>query len=255
MKKIFLLMLTLILFGTQSHLWSFETKKITIAAAYNLKYSLEKIKIEFEKSHDIKLNLVFGASGKLTHQIRQGAPFHIFLSADSEFPDKLYQEGLALDKPKLYAKGSLVLWFTQKQDFKKNGLKLLLSPAINKIAMANPKIAPYGKAAEQCLIFFGLREQVQPKIILVEGSTQVTNYIVSQSVDAGFSAKSIVLANELKHVGFWVELDPKSYAPLHQGAVILKSVNKNELPAVQLFYQFIFNKKSQAIFREFGFTI
>src|SRR5678816_2435415 len=122
--------------------------KITVAVAANMQYTMEALKAEFNKTDNTQIDVVLGASGKLTQQIMQSAPFDIFISADTSFPQKLADAGFAAEPPKVYAQGLLVLWSAKPGIQPQADLKLLLNDDIQHIAIANPKTAPYGTAAE-----------------------------------------------------------------------------------------------------------
>ena len=147
MNKLFKLIIASLLFlcGALAH-----AAPLTIAVAANVKYAFDDLAIEFKKETGIEVQAVFSSAGKITSQVKSGAPFDVFLSADTEFPELLYKEGLAVTQPKVYAYGVLVLWTKKDLDLSK-GLALLTDAKIQKIAIANPKLAPYGRAALQAL--------------------------------------------------------------------------------------------------------
>jgi molybdate transport system substrate-binding protein len=132
------------------------------------------------------------SSGKLTAQIRSGAPFEVFLSADTKYPDELHKAGFAAQAPKVYAYGSLVLWSREKRDLPQN-LRFLTGPQIARIAVANPKLAPYGEAAVQALTYYKLYPKVEKKLVFGESIAQVNQYVLSGAAPVGFTAKSVVL--------------------------------------------------------------
>src|ERR1044072_423664 len=130
--------------------------KITVAVAGNMQYTIQELITEFNKTDQTKIEIVLGASGKRTQQIQNGAPFDIFISADKEFPQKLADNKLTLEAPKVYAQGLLVLWSVKPNIPPAKALKLLPGANIKNIAIANPKTAPYGSAAEAILKKYGL---------------------------------------------------------------------------------------------------
>ncbi|HLD69727.1 MAG TPA: molybdate ABC transporter substrate-binding protein, partial [Candidatus Omnitrophota bacterium] len=194
-------------------------QEITVAAAANVQYPLGELKAEFEKNTDIKLKTIIGSSGKLTAQIENGAPFDIFISADMEYPETLHKEGLTYRPPRIYAYGVLVLWTLKDLDLSK-GMEVLTDPAVKKVALANPKTAPYGRQAVNAMKHYKLYEETQPKLVYGESIAQVNQFITTQALDLGFSAKSVVLAPNLKEKGKWVEVDASAYSPIAQGVVI-----------------------------------
>ncbi|HTE10061.1 MAG TPA: molybdate ABC transporter substrate-binding protein, partial [Chitinophagaceae bacterium] len=125
----------------------YAQSKLTVAVAANMQYASEALKAAFEKTSNIKIDVIIGSSGKLTQQIISGAPFDVFISADTSFPQKLMETGMAAEPPKIYAQGLLVLWTVKKGIQPAANLQLLLSGNIVSIAIANPATAPYGSAA------------------------------------------------------------------------------------------------------------
>jgi molybdate transport system substrate-binding protein len=228
---------------------------IRVAVAANAQFVIEAIKKEFEKETAIQVELIIGSSGKLTAQIAEGAPYDIFVSADMKYPTELFYKGFAVAFPKIYASGILVIWTTKPELKIKNDLQILLCNGIKTIAIANPRIAPYGIAAEEVLTNYKLYEKVKDKIVFGESISQVNQYILTKAADAGFTAKSIVLSEEYKHIGSWIDVDPKMYNPIVQGCVILHYGKENHSVATQKFYDFIFSKRGQELFKKFGYII
>ncbi len=230
-----------------------QEKKITVAVAANMQYAFAELKNEFEKNNDMKVNVVVGASGNLTRQIVQGAPFDVFISADTKYPENVYSQGFAAEKPKIYARGALVLW-TTKEGLKLNPeLQFLLLPGIKSIALANPKIAPYGTAAESLLKKYSLFEKLKNKLVYGESISQTSQFIASGNADVGFTAKAVVLSGQMKTRGRWIELDSKEYPPILQAAVLLKYGTKNHSVASKKFYEFLFSEKAKDIYKKYGY--
>jgi molybdate transport system substrate-binding protein len=226
--------------------------KITIAVAANMQYAIEAIKAEFKEA-DIKV--VLGASGNLTQQIMQGAPFDIFISADTFYPKILKDSNFAAQPPKVYAQGLLVLW-TAKQNVQPNAdLKILLNDEIKHIAIANPRTAPYGAAAEFILKKYDLYGKVSAKLVTGESITQTTQFIATQAADIGFTAKSIVISDQMKDKGRWVELNRNDYPPIKQAAVLLKYGQQNNAVEAKKFYDFLFSEKAKVIYKKFGYIV
>lgn len=226
---------------------------LTVAAAANVKFVIEDLKNEFKKETNIDIKTVISSSGKLTSQIKAGAPFDIFLSADISYPDLLYREGFTKVKPKIYSYGSIVLW--SSQDLKiNNPVEFLLSDKVRRIAIANPKNAPYGKEAINALKYHKIFEKVKSKIVYGDSISQVNNYISLNVVDVGITSKSSVVRPNIKIKGIWKEMDKKSYNPIAQGVVILKYA-KGNIIASKRFYDFLFSKKGKEIFKSHGYII
>ena len=227
--------------------------EITIAVAANVSYAIDELKSEFSKDHpDTRVQVILGSSGKLTAQIRNGAPYGLFMSANLAYPEALYQDGLATMKPSLYARGALAFLSVKKLDFSK-GIKVLTSDKITKIAIANPKTAPYGKAAEEAIKKSGLYEKVKDKFVFGESISQTVSYAVT-AADIGLIAASSLYSPHMKQYKkgiHWALVDPSLYTPIKQGIVLLKKGAGN--PEYRVFYDFILSPEAQKIFKKYGY--
>lgn len=234
---------------------SAQNAKVTVAVAANMQYAIKALKTQFEKETGIQVELILGSSGKLTQQIQEGAPFDVFISADTKYPLTLFQNKFATDSPKVYANGVLVLWST-KSDLKPEvNLQLLLMDKVKKIAIANPKTAPYGIAAEEILKRYKLYDKLQKKLVYGESITQTNQFIMSQSADIGFTAKSAVLSDELLGKGAWVEIAHNAYPPIEQAAVLLKHGAVNNRQTSEKLYNFLYSKEAKKIYKRFGYIV
>jgi molybdate transport system substrate-binding protein len=253
MKKFALIIFSYVMFFGIIN--SFAQKRLTVAAAANVQFVMDELKKDFEKSSGTEMNVILNSSGKLTAQIREGAPYDIFVSADTKYPEELYKSGFAVDSPKVYANGVLVLWTarTDIEPFADLGI-LTLAP-IKKIAIANPQTAPYGAAAVEAMKYYNVYDQVKDKLIYGESISQTNQYILSQSADIGFTAKSIVLADEMKGKGIWIDLDSKSYKPIQQAAVILKYGNETNKETVRQFYNYLYSQQAKNILKKYGYIV
>ena len=229
-------------------------QEITVAVAANVQFALEEIKTAFEKNTGIHVKTIIGSSGKLTAQIENGAPFDIFMSADVDYPNRLYQEGLATGAPKIYAYGQLVLWTFQDIELSK-GIAILSDNSIKKIAIASPNGAPYGRQAVNAMKYNRLYPNIKSKLVYGENIAQVNQFITTGSVDIGLTAKSVVLADNMKGKGKWIEVDPEAYEPIAQGVVILKYAQKEHLKSVQEFFDFLFSDQCKQIFEKYGYKL
>jgi molybdate transport system substrate-binding protein len=227
--------------------------QLIVAVAANVQFAMEELKSEFEKENNISVTIVLGSSGKLATQIEQGAPYDVFVSADIIFPRKLYEDGLAVRPPQIYTNGVLVLWTA------KNGkltTDLLQSLRIaKKIAIPNPKTAPYGIAAEEVLKYYNIYDIVKDKLVYGESISQTNMYIISQAADLGFTAKSVVLSAEMKNKGYWMDVDAKSYHSIQQAAVLLKHGNTVNEDASAKFYNYLYSRAAKNIFKKYGYLI
>ena len=229
--------------------------KLTVAVAANMQYTMEALKAEFNKTDKTEIDIVLGASGNLTQQIMQGAPFDIFISADTTFPKKLSGNNFTAEPPKVYAQGLLVLWSAKDNIQPTADLKLLLSDEIKHIAIANPKTAPYGTAAEFILKKYNLYDKISSKLVTGESITQTSQFIATKAADIGFTAKSIVISVEMRGKGKWIELNRNDYPPIKQAAVLLKYGQENHAVEAKKFYDFLFSAKAKAIYKKFGYIV
>jgi molybdate transport system substrate-binding protein len=229
-----------------------EEEGLNIATAANVQFAMDTLAEIFESETGIKANIILGSSGKLTAQIIQGAPFDIFVSANMKYPNEIYNKNKALSKPQVYAYGALVLW-TLKESIKPD-LTVLNSAVIRKIAVANPKTAPYGSAAIEFLKNRGIYDQVSDKLVYGESIAQVNQFITSKTADIGFTAKSVVLSPKMKNMGSWAEIDADAYSPIEQGVIVIdtgKTIEKN----AEKFESFLLSTKAKAILSKYGYRI
>lgn len=229
--------------------------KLTVAVAANMQYTMQELIAEFNKTDKTTIDVVLGASGKLTQQIQNGAPFDIFISADKEYPQKLAGNHLTLEPPKVYAQGLLVLWSVKPGIQPSKDLKFLLGTTIKSIAIANPKTAPYGSAAEFILKKYALYDKVSSKLVTGESISQTSQFIATQNADIGFTAKSIVISTEMKGKGKWVELTAGDYPPIEQSAVLLTHARQSNEAAARKFYTFLYSEKAKAIYNKLGYIV
>ena len=225
--------------------------KITIATAASMQYAIKELTTDFARRSGIQCEVVIGSSGKLTAQIMQGAPFDIFLSADMKYPDYIAQNNLALEDPEIYAIGKLVIWTTQ--DSIEPLLSVMAHPDIEKIAIANPKTAPYGEAAIELLKRNDLLDSVGYKLVYAESIAQANQFISTKAVSLGFTSYSSVLAEPLKDMGKWILTDESQYQPLLHGAVLLRRDKEQNLAASE-FYSYLFTEEAGEILEEFGYS-
>ena len=227
---------------------------ITVAAAANMKYALTDIAKEFTKESGIDVKIITGASGKLTQQIMSGAPYDAFLSADIEYPSKLAQGGYTTTASQVYAFGTLILWSATGADLSK-GVAVVADPSVKKIAVANPKTAPYGIEAMNAMKYYKVADDAASKIVTAESISQVGSYVTTKAVDVGFMAKSIVLSPEMKNVGKWVEVDDKAYNTIDQAMVGLKNGSPENQIAAKKFLRYMSSPKAIMILKANGYGI
>lgn len=239
--------------------WAQEKKgtpELVVAAAADLSTALKEVGAGFEKKTGVKVNLSFGASGALTQQIQNGAPFDLFFSADMDYPRHLIASGDA-DGASLYqyAVGKLVLWVPTDSslDVEHQGMNILLDPSVKKIAIANPQHAPYGRAAVAALKHAALYDRVSDRLVLGENVSQAAQFVESGNAQAGFVAFAHAVAPAMRGKGKYWEVPLDYYPALAQGAVVLsRSLHKKEAAE---FLEYIKTKESAELFRKFGFTV
>ncbi|MFZ9046817.1 MAG: molybdate ABC transporter substrate-binding protein [Cyclobacteriaceae bacterium] len=222
---------------------------LTIAASANMQYAIEEIRIAFEAETGLKTQVIISSSGKLTSQIMEGAPFDVFISADTLYPHYLYKEGKTVGNPKVYAYGQLIAW---SNDQHLSWDEKLFSR--ERIAIANPALAPYGIAAKQALEGLGQYEQVKDKLVFGESVSQTNQYIVSGSVDFGFTALSVVKSTKMKRVGSWVIVPDELYGKIPQAAVAIDRPNTRQDETKQ-FLDFLTSDYARSILEKFGYIV
>lgn len=230
-------------------------QKITVAVAANMQYAIQEVIAAFNKKDRTKVEVVIGASGKLTQQILQGAPFDVFIAADQDFPQKIAAGKLSVEPPKIYAQGILVLWTMKENIPLARNLRSLLGNDVKAIAIANPATAPYGRAAQALLKKYGLYQKVASKIVTGESISQASQFIATGNADIGFTAKSIVVSDAMKGKGKWIELESRDYPPIHQAAVLIKHTTQENAQEALTFYQFLFSTEAKTIYRKFGYIV
>jgi len=229
--------------------------QVAVAAAGDLRGVLDQLKVEFEAGHPgIQLQLSFGASGSLTAQILQGAPFDLFLSADEGFPQQLQKAGVVREPgPFPYTTGTLTLWVRKDLglDPARDGWKVLSSPAIRKISTANPQVAPYGRAAEAALRKAGIYDQVKPRLVFADNIAQAAQFLQTGSAEAGLVSTTQANHPALRQTGILWSVPADAYPPLRQAGVILK---RSAVPAqAQAFRDYLTGPAGQAVLARFGY--
>ena len=222
---------------------------ISVAAAANLRDVLEELKqIYMKENPDKKIEITFGSSGLLVQQILNGAPFNLFLSADSTFPDKLKNKNKTSGNSEIYTYGKVVLWSSKTNV--SEGLKLILNPEIKKIAIANPDLAPYGKNTVEALKKLGVYSQIENKIVWAENINQSAQFASTGNADVAFIALSNAKNKEMMKRGNFYELSENECSPIAQSGIVLKS--KNQTEAKDFFY-FIKSKKASQTWEKYGY--
>ena len=226
------------------------SEKLEIAAAANMQYPIKELMAVFEQETGIASTVSVASSGKLTNQIKNGAPYEVFLSADMGYPEDLYKNGFTPEPAKAYAYGKLVLWTTSDEE---PSVELLKEERIKHIAIGNPRLAPYGIAAQEVLVHYHLFDSLKTKYVFGESITQVNQFISSGATEVGFTALAVVKSPSNQDVGKWIAIPDELYSPIGQGAVLIKQKGEVSEKA-QLFYDFLFSQKAMDILGEYGYS-
>ena len=233
-----------------------SAQEITVAAAADMSAALPQLVADYTKKTGQVVKLTFGSSGNLANQIRNGAPFDVFFSANEEYPQQLIADGLALNGTLYrYAAGRLALWVPSDSplELSKLGMQALLDPSVKKIAIANPAHAPYGRAAVGALWHFGIYERVSSRLVLGEDVSQAAQFVESGNAQAGLIALSHALAPALRDKGrYWVvPLD--AYPTLNQAAVVLSRSKQRD--AARRFLGFLRSSEAISLLATYGFSL
>ncbi len=231
-------------------------EELTIAAAADLTYCLQDLNTAFRQAHpEAVLKVSTGSSGNFFAEIKNGAPFDIFLSADMNYPRELVKAGLAEETNLVqYAVGRIVLWTKSEKVDVSRGLTVLRdAQAIKKIAIANPEHAPYGRAAKSALEHEKLWQEVQSRIVIGENIAQAAQFVETGNADAGIIALSLVMSPKLEKVGRYFEIPTDSYPPLEQGAVVTKIGAAK--PLAKAYLEFLRSPDARKIFDRYGFRL
>jgi molybdate transport system substrate-binding protein len=247
LRSIFLL----ICLALASPLWAGD--KVTIAAAADLKFALDEIVAQYLKSHPgDKVETIYGSSGKFQTQIQQGAPYDLFFSADIAYPRALAAAGYASSPVKPYAVGRLVLW-SASLDARTLQLADLAAPRFMRIAIANPKHAPYGKRAEEALKAAGVWEKVKDKLVFGENIAQTAQYVQTGNAQIGLLALSLTLNPELARQGGHALIPDNLHQPLEQGFIITRRAAGN--PLATRFADYMSSSGPRALMVKYGFVL
>ena len=246
MKRYILFLLALLLFAFSSTAAAGESVNAAVAA--NFMQPFKEIAKSFESQNSVSVVATFASSGHLTGQIMNGAPYDIFLSADEERPAALSQKGLA-EKPFVYARGRVVLWTAKKELCRVSGWQEVVKhPSVKKIAVASPKVAPYGAAAMVALEQNRLRDTLQQKFVYPENIAQAFQYALTESTDVSFCALSSALSEQGKK-GCYFEVGEAP--PIVQGGCVLMRAKDRE--AVKKFVNFLNSPEVNSIKNKYGY--
>ena len=228
----------------------------TLAAASDLKFAIEEVALQFEKETGQQLRLVFGSSGNFYSQILQGAPFHLFMSADEQFVFKLADAGKTRDRGKLYAFGRIGIMVPEGSSLKADGELNDLAAAlkegrVNKFAIASPQHAPYGMRAKEALEHAGMWQTIEPKLVIAENISQAAQFVTSGSTQGGIVAYSLALAPQVGRLGQFALIPESWHKPLSQRMVLMK----NAPESAKAFYEYLSTPNAQKIMVKYGFAM
>jgi len=251
MKRISLIALIALFAGA---LQAFSQERILVAAAANLSAVKDDLGAAFAKKYPgYSVEFTFGASGTLVTQIMSGAPFQVFMSADTGFAQSLVDAKRTAGPARVYALGSLIFLTTKELDLSK-GLAVLLDPKVEHWANCNPETAPYGRAAKEALTAKGIYDAALPKLVLAQNVTQALQFTLT-AADCGFVNKSALYAKEVRSYDvqgrYWLEVDPTLYAPIAQAFVVIDSAVDSKAAAA--FSAFLLSAEAQAVFAAYGY--
>jgi molybdate transport system substrate-binding protein len=229
-------------------------RTVTVAAAADLRFAIEDIVREFaEVRSDVSVKMTYGSSGNFFSQLSNGAPFDMFFSADVDYTRKLQAEGLGLpDSEFVYAIGRIVPWAPRSSPIDvSRGLDVLRDPSVRRIAIANPRHAPYGRAAEAAMKSLKVYDEVQPKLVFGENVAQTAQFVQTGAADVGIIALSLAMAPTLASAGQFWEIPPETYPRMEQGGLIMKSAQ--DAGAARAFREFVLGARGRAVLKRYGF--
>ena len=246
MRKSFVLTLLFVAYAT-----SLRAEQALVAVAANFSAPMQQIALAFQKDTGHQLKLSFGATGGIYAQIKNGGPFDVFLSADQLTPQKIEAEGLGVPQTRFtYAAGQLVLWSKQDSLVDDKG-QVLRSKNIQRIALANPKLAPYGAAALEAMTQLGLLDELKPKLVQGDNIAQTYQFVSTQNAQLGFVALSQVFADgKITSGSGWV-LPSSLYKPILQDAILLKNGKDNSAAKALMLY--MKGDKAKEMIKRFGY--
>jgi molybdate transport system substrate-binding protein len=229
-------------------------RRVRVAAAADLQFAFDEVRTAFERAHrGIRVEATYGSSGNFFTQLVSRAPFDLFLSADMDYPRRLAKEVDSPETPFAYAIGHLVIWVPRHSGIAVDrlGIKTLLDPSVRKIAIANPRHAPYGRAAEAALKSLKVYDSVKDRLVLGENVAQAAQFVQSGAADAGIFSRSLALAPALRDAGSFWEVPENAYPRLTQGGLILPWTE--DPAAAAALRDFLLGSEGRAVLKRFGF--
>jgi molybdate transport system substrate-binding protein len=249
-RKSLILVLTLFLAGIPA-----RAQQLAVAAAADLKFAITDVVEQFETKTGTKVNVTYGSSGNLFAQLKNGAPFDVFLSADMGYARKL-DEAELVEPGTLsrYATGRIAIWAPadSKLNVSESGWKTLLDERVKKIAIANPEHAPYGRAAVAAMQKAGIYDQVKSKLVFGENISQAAQFVQSGNAQAGILALSLAVSDAMKDGKRW-DIPEDLHPPVEQAAIVMKNAKNKE--AAGVFLEFVKSDAGRATLAKYGFAL
>jgi molybdate transport system substrate-binding protein len=232
-----------------------NAESLTVAAAADLRFAFRDVAARFQQQGTDQLRISYGSSGNFFSQIKNGAPYDLFFSADVQYPQKLATAGL-IEPGTIheYAAGKIVIWVpaASKLDLSR-GLDVLVDPGVHKIAIANPEHAPYGRAAVAALQHDAIYDKVKGKVVMGEDVSQTAQFVQSGNADAGILALSLALAPPMRERGRFVIIPPNSHPPIIQAACVIRATRHLEM--AKRFLEFMKRPATVATMEKYGFVL
>ena len=234
-----------------------ETHVLRVAAAANLKPVFDRLQKPFQDQHPhVDLQVTYGSSGRFYAQLSQQAPYDLFFSADAAYPDRLIQQGSADRASRfVYAAGRLAVWVRHDSplDVQRLGIHVVADPSVQRIAIAHPRHAPYGRAAEAALDHFGVRREVEGRLVMAENVAQAAQYVQSRAADVGIIALSLAKAPPMQAAGRHRAVPAEAHPAIEQVAVAM--VRSQQRSAADALAAFVAGPQGQRMLAEFGYAV
>ncbi len=228
-----------------------EGQKLRVAIASSLLLPFQEIEEQFEAKHNIDIELISGSSGSLTTQIINGAPYDLFISANKDFPDRLFVEGLSTSEPEVLFSGQVYLW--SEKEITTEISQFIIEGDFRRIAIANPSLAPFGTTAKAWLVRADLWAGLKSKLVFGNAIGQVNHYVFTKAVDAAFSSNSAAYSDQLKGIGHWYPVSGADISLVPYFAVVLKSSDTQK--SSNAFMDYLSGSESKDLLAKYGFVV